>query len=223
MSGDTRFDAIAERLKENQSKKKQLSGVSAEAKGKVLIVAGSTYVASEDMLIAYLLKQRKLAGKSLRLILAPHHLHEKNILRIVTKCADSGLKSVRLSEAGKNAWDVLVIDGFGFLAYLYPLADIAYVGGGFQGSVHSVIEAAVAGVPVITGPAIANSAEALDLARMNILRVAAKPDADEFAVHVEYLWKNRRSIGASMSRYFRERLGVSARIMHTVMDGLTKK
>lgn len=223
VSGDTRFDAIAERLKENEDKKKQLSAIAAQLKGKSVIVAGSSYEASEDMLIGFFAAQRKLGGKPLRLILAPHHLKETNILRIAQKCADSGLRARRLTQPGKAEWDVLVIDAFGLLAYLYPLADIAYIGGGFKGSVHSVIEAAIAGVPAVTGPAIANSAEALDLARAGILCVAQKADAHEFAGHVEYLWKNRHRLGASMALYFRQRLGVSGRIMHTVMDELTKK
>lgn len=223
VAGDTRFDAIAGRLKENSDKKKQLSAIAAGLKGGVVFVAGSTYAASENMLIAYAAGKKKVAAKSIRLILAPHHLKYENIFRILKTCRDASLRPVRLSEAGKKEWDVLVVDGFGLLAYLYPLADIAYIGGGFQGSVHSVIEAAIAGVPAITGPAIANSAEALDLAQRKILRVMQRPDADEFAGHVDYLWKNRKRIGAGMAQYFRQRLGVSGRIMHTVMDELTKK
>lgn len=88
---------------------------------------------------------------------------------------------------------------------------------------HSVIEAAIAGVPALTGPAITNSAEAMDLARAGVLRVAQRADALEFAGHVEYMWKNRQEIGESMSAYFRERLGVSGRIMHTVMDDILRK
>ena len=223
VSGDTRFDAIAERLKENKGKREQLSAISTQLKGKAVIVAGSTYEASENMLIGFFTAQRKLGGKPLRLILAPHHLKEENILRILQKCSDSGLRAARLTQPGKAEWDVLIIDGFGLLAYLYPLADIAYIGGGFQGSVHSVIEAAIAGVPALTGPAITNSAEAMDLAHAGVLRVAQRADALEFASHVEYMWKNRQEIGESMSAYFRERLGVSGRIMHTVMDDILRK
>ncbi len=223
VAGDTRFDAIAERLKESKGEKKHLAAISTQLRGKTVIVGGSTYAASEGMLIDFLLTQRKLGGKSLRVILAPHHLKEENILRILKKCSDAGLRSARLSAGGKAEWDLLVVDRFGLLAYLYPLADVAYIGGGFQGSVHSVIEAAIAGVPSITGPAIANSAEATDLARAGVLRVAQNAEANEFAGHVEYLWKNRRAVGASMSAYFRERLGVGERIMHTVVDELTDK
>lgn len=223
VAGDTRFDAIAERLKENQDKKKQLSAISARLSGCVVIVGGSTYAASEEMLIAFTATRRKLAGKNIRLILAPHHLKEENILRVLKNCTDAGLSAARLSAGVKKDWDVLVADGFGLLAYLYPLADLAYVGGGFKGSVHSVIEAAIAGVPTVTGPAISNSAEALDLAKMQILRVVQKPDAEEFAAHVEYLWKNRTEIGRRMADYFRQRLGVSNRIMHTVMDDILRK
>jgi len=89
--------------------------------------------------------------------------------------------------------------------------------------VHSVIEAAVAGVPVITGPAIANSAEALELHSLQLLQILPAPDAAAFAGCVDYVWKNRTAIGKKTAAYFRERLGVSNEIMHTVMDDISEK
>ena len=56
--------------------------------------------------------------------------------------------------------DVLVIDAVGFLAKLYLLGDIAFVGGSFHGSVHNVMEPAAMGKPVVFGPTIHNSYEA---------------------------------------------------------------
>jgi len=48
---------------------------------------------------------------------------------------------------------VIVVDRVGTLADLYALADIAFVGGGFhRAGLHSVLEPAVFGIPVIVGP-----------------------------------------------------------------------
>lgn len=221
--GDTRFDAIAARLAENREREKQLSPLRRALANSTVIVGGSTYATSAAMLIGYAAANRKLGGRNLKIILAPHHLREEKLAAVEALCNANALRSARFSRAGKTEWDVLIIDGFGLLPYLYPLAQIAYVGGGFEGSVHSVIEAAIAGIPVITGPAIHNSAEALDLSRENLLHVMAQPDSAALAEAVEYLWKNRKKLGAGMKSYFRERLGVSNEIVHTVMDDISEK
>ena len=51
------------------------------------------------------------------------------------------------SEADVLVTDVLIIDKMGLLAKLYGLADIAFVGGSFRGSVHNVMEPAALGRP----------------------------------------------------------------------------
>ena len=55
------------------------------------------------------------------------------------------------------------MDTVGVLAEAYRLGDVAYVGGGFTTGVHSVIEPAIAGMPVLFGPMHTNSFEALQL------------------------------------------------------------
>ena len=53
------------------------------------------------------------------------------------------------------------------LARLYSYAKICYVGGGFgDDGVHNVLEAAVYGKPVITGPVIEKYIEVLELAEV---------------------------------------------------------
>ena len=45
------------------------------------------------------------------------------------------------------------MDQYGILGYIYALADAAYVGGGFHGAgLHSMLEPAAFGVPVLIGP-----------------------------------------------------------------------
>ena len=60
----------------------------------------------------------------------------------------------------RNA-DLIIVDRVGVLGDLYALADMAFVGGGFHGAgLHSVLEPAAFGVPVVFGPRIDNSREA---------------------------------------------------------------
>ncbi len=48
---------------------------------------------------------------------------------------------------------MILVDGVGLLGDLYALADVAFVGGGFHSAgLHSVLEPAAFGVPVLFGP-----------------------------------------------------------------------
>jgi 3-deoxy-D-manno-octulosonic-acid transferase len=54
-----------------------------------------------------------------------------------------------------------VVDRVGVLGDLYALADVAYVGGGFHSAgLHSVIEPAAFGAPVLFGPRCTDSRDA---------------------------------------------------------------
>jgi 3-deoxy-D-manno-octulosonic-acid transferase len=56
---------------------------------------------------------------------------------------------------------VVVVDRVGVLGDLYAIADVAFVGGGFHAAgLHSVLEPAAFGAPVVFGPRHANSREA---------------------------------------------------------------
>ncbi|HEX2167029.1 MAG TPA: glycosyltransferase N-terminal domain-containing protein [Longimicrobiales bacterium] len=68
-----------------------------------------------------------------------------------------------LADAADGALnvDAVVVDRVGVLADLYAIADVAYVGGGFGTSgLHSVVEPAALGVPVVYGPRHGNAREA---------------------------------------------------------------
>jgi 3-deoxy-D-manno-octulosonic-acid transferase len=66
-----------------------------------------------------------------------------------------------LGYTGFTEADVVLVDRVGVLGDLYALADVAYVGGGFHSAgLHSVLEPAAFGVPVLFGPRFANSRDA---------------------------------------------------------------
>ena len=69
--------------------------------------------------------------------------------------------------------DLILLDKVGYLADFYRLADGAFVGGSFKAKVHSVMEPLCCAIPIITGPYIYNSPEAMQYHQiiMNDLRV----------------------------------------------------
>jgi 3-deoxy-D-manno-octulosonic-acid transferase len=96
-----------------------------------------------------------------RLIIAPHEPTEAHLGPVERWAADARLQCARLSAPTAPGADVVVVDRVGVLGDLYALADAAYVGGGFHAAgLHSVLEPAAFGVPVLFGPRFANSRDA---------------------------------------------------------------
>jgi len=115
-----------------------------------------------------------------RLLIAPHEPTAAHCAPIERWASDAGLSLRRVShmtaEAATGAphddpaplpapardeIDVVLIDRVGILGDLYALADVAFVGGGFHAAgLHSVIEPAAFGVPVLFGPRYDMSREA---------------------------------------------------------------
>ncbi len=153
MTGDTRYDSVAERAERFDRTREPFSRV---ATGDVTftIVAGSTWPADEAVVLpafAELLAQVPLA----RLVLAPHEPNPDHLSGIAERAQALGLpRPVRLSQLEHAApGPVVVVDRVGVLADLYAVADVAFVGGGFhRAGLHSVLEPAVFGVPVTVGP-----------------------------------------------------------------------
>lgn len=77
----------------------------------------------------------------------------------------------RLSEMPDRPFSsgTFLIDRVGFLAELYQLAPLAFLGGGLSHGTHNVLEPAAVGSAIVTGPKIANSPEALALEKQGAL------------------------------------------------------
>jgi 3-deoxy-D-manno-octulosonic-acid transferase len=72
----------------------------------------------------------------------------------------------RLDDPRSSDADIVVIDRVGVLGELYALADMAFVGGGFHSAgLHSVLEPAAFGAPVLFGPRHDNSRDAALIAQ----------------------------------------------------------
>jgi 3-deoxy-D-manno-octulosonic-acid transferase len=138
------------------------------------LVAGSTWPPDEARLLPAFAAARAESGPGAgpRLVLVPHEPTESHLRETERRIRAHGLRSVRLGElegsgAGASArtrTDVLLVDRVGVLGDLYALADLAWVGGGFgSDGIHSVLEPASFGVPLLFGPRHANAREAAEL------------------------------------------------------------
>jgi 3-deoxy-D-manno-octulosonic-acid transferase len=100
------------------------------------------------------------------LIIAPHEPTLDHVGRIVDWAQRTGITAARLDDSRASEADIVVIDRVGLLGELYALADIAFVGGGFHSAgLHSVLEPAAFGAPVLFGPRFDGSRDAALLAQ----------------------------------------------------------
>jgi 3-deoxy-D-manno-octulosonic-acid transferase len=158
-AGDPRFDQVFERQLKSDDRAAKLKPLFRE---KPVLVAGSVWEQDEAVLLPSWLPLRK----NLSLVLVPHKVDRPNIDRIMAGLRERNLDAVTISTMGASfdpASQVLVVDQTGYLAELYTIASIAYVGGAFGINVHNTIEPAAHGIPVLFGPNYGKSPEAGDL------------------------------------------------------------
>lgn len=165
VTGDARFDQVLRRAAAVDRSSALLRALGAPAAP--LLVAGSTWGADERLLIQALAP--RLRSGELRMVIAPHEPSEAHLGALEASLAAADLGHQRISamsaESGVADGRVLIVDGVGMLADLYAAAHHAYVGGGFgSAGLHSVVEPAAHGVPVLFGPRHGNATEAAELA-----------------------------------------------------------
>jgi 3-deoxy-D-manno-octulosonic-acid transferase len=163
ITGDTRYDQVWARAGAIGAREPLLAPLRA---ARPTLVAGSTWPADErELLPAWMAVRARMPGA--RLIVAPHEPTTAHLAPIESWAREHGLRLARTSAPlGAADADVLLVDGVGTLGDLYALADVAYVGGGFHDAgLHSVLEPAAFGVPVLFGTQHANSRDAALLER----------------------------------------------------------
>jgi 3-deoxy-D-manno-octulosonic-acid transferase len=156
ITGDPRFDSAADRVRAIAPDEPLL----AACRGGPTLVAGSTWPEDEEPLLrAY--GAVRAARPDARLILVPHEPTPGHLARLDELARASGLEAPARLGGSTPAAAFLVVDRVGVLATLYAGATIAYVGGGYGGAgLHSVVEPAACGVPVLFGPRWRSSRDA---------------------------------------------------------------
>jgi 3-deoxy-D-manno-octulosonic-acid transferase len=161
VTGDTRYDQVwlrAQRVDRSSPMLQRLRD------GRTTIVAGSTWPSDEAALLPAFEAVRKSGG--IRLIIAPHEPTADHVSRLIEWAKRAKLNVSRLDEASQSSADVVVIDRIGVLGEIYSVADVAFVGGGFHSAgLHSVLEPAAFGTPVLFGSRFENSRDAALLAQ----------------------------------------------------------
>ena len=155
VGGDTRMDQVLKNKKSAINEKAIVNQFKSD-----VIVYGSVW--EEDMPIIH--EFIRIYPKHNH-ILFPHILDESHINYFLNNIENSGtIKSVNEASEG-----ISIVTSMGQLKYAYQYAAIAYVGGGFGGGIHNILEAAVYGIPTLFGPDYEKSAEAIDLVEKELV------------------------------------------------------
>ena len=158
VTGDTRFDQVWARAQRGA-----VPLVQGLRSARPTLVAGSTWPSDEEHLLdAWVTVRDKIPDA--RLIIAPHETSSGHLRSIERWAREHALRVALIDTQGARDADVILIDRYGVLGDLYALADVAYVGGGFHSAgLHSILEPAAFGAPVVFGPRHERSREATKL------------------------------------------------------------
>lgn len=143
VTGDTRFDRVIEN-KKNVTPDSALEGFLA---GRKAFIIGSSWPEDEQVLVTFIRKYTLEAP----VIIAPHDISESHLQQIEARFDNQIMRLSQIETTEINV-NILLIDCIGKLANAYSYGSFAYVGGGFSGSLHNILEPAVFGLPVIFGP-----------------------------------------------------------------------
>ncbi len=179
VTGDTRYEQVHRRAMSVESEKELFSGQTTFTRP--IFIAGSTYADDEKVVLkAYQILRDDVPARLPHLILVPHEPTPERIEAITSALNQRNFSyryfSKLTSDTNLADVDVLIVDVVGMLAKLYYLADIAFVGGSFHGSVHNVMEPAAMAKPVLLGPTIQNSHEATLLLEKGAAKLVHKPE-----------------------------------------------
>ena len=217
VAGDTRFDRVSRLSEQSEALPKEIQGIlTAFSSEKPLFVGGSVW--PEDMSILGVALEK--TAHNIKFVLAPHKVDKASVetilqvLPIQLQKQSAWLSKTNPQEASEAS--VLIVDRIGILNQVYPLAQMAYVGGGFKTGLHNTLEAAVYGIPLAIGPNFNKFKEAKDLVALGGIQVInTTENATQFlelAVEKPYI----EQIKGIQTSYISAQLGATSKIMSQI-------
>ena len=206
LAGDTRFDRVAQVA----SAKKNIPIAHAFKAGKPLLVVGSAWPEDMAVLIPFL----NTFDKALKVIIAPHEIHDDEIERWRAQLTKPSVRFSQANETSVTQANTLFIDNVGMLSSLYQYGEFAYIGGAFKQGLHNILEAATFGMPLFFGPEYSKFQEAIDLVNEG----AAFPVSNtaELVETFIKLYADPSKAAHTSSKYVQRNVGATAKVMNVV-------
>lgn len=183
-----------------------------------VMVCGSTWPLDEKLLAGFADSE-----KHIKLIIAPHDLSEKHLSQMEKIFAayklafSTGRKSAQYPL--EKDTQILIWDQMGTLKYIYRYADVTYVGGGFTGKLHNILEPAAYFKPIVIGPKNKRFPEAAILKKLGLLKMI---DCDHIEMKhaVEALGhqKNQQKAEKEVKNYFFSKRNAAKVILNGIKE-----
>ena len=221
--GDTRFDTVLFEAKTST----EVEILNSLGSNEHVFVAGSTWPYAENIIIKTWKDIKEKYNNSF-LVIVPHEVDAEHVYKIESICQENDLKSITFSELTSKEdilrYDCLIIDIVGILAKAYRYANISYVGGGFSKyGLHSVIEPAVFGIPVLFGPNLYKSPEAQEMKYLDC-GMDFTTSAELFRA-IDVLWSDRdlySKICNLSIEFINSHKGATERIVDIITGNISK-
>jgi 3-deoxy-D-manno-octulosonic-acid transferase len=204
ITGDTRFDRVIEN-KKNLVKNEILEQFSNDEK---TLILGSTWLVDEKLILPIINQE----SWNQKVIIAPHDISENHISEILKLLQTPYIRYSNLEKGGKyNNEKVLILDTIGHLATAYSYGELAYVGGGFTGNLHNILEPAVFGLPVIFGPKHSRFPEGEMFINEGIgFSISSET---EFQEKYFFILKNLADLKSKSEKFIQKQTGASEKII----------
>nr|WP_314560589.1 glycosyltransferase N-terminal domain-containing protein [uncultured Capnocytophaga sp.] len=214
VSGDTRFDRVAEILERDN----HLDFIQQFKGNSLCVVFGSSWPADEDIYLQYI----NTCKENVKFIIAPHNINPVEIAVLKNNKQKLDCSVALFSEKDSlnlADYEVLIIDTIGILTKVYSYADIAYVGGGMGTTgLHNVLEPAVFGIPVIIGKNYDKFNEAKELVALG--GISSVNSKETFAKVMNSLINSedeRNNIGRINQQYIANKQGATQSFLNKVI------
>ncbi len=201
LSGDTRLD----RVYSNSLTPLPLPLIKLFKANKKIIVLGSSWQKEEEIIAEYI----KSCKKDYKFIIAPHNINKNHIQNIKKLLSDNFICYAEAKKENIAFYKILIIDNIGILANIYQYTDIAFIGGGFTGSLHNILEPASFANVVLFGKKHSKFHEADELIKLNAAFNIA--DTDDLIAIINHLEVDDNLDKAKMNakNYIKNGIGAS--------------
>lgn len=153
-----------------------------------LLILGSSWPQEEELLFEMIQLEQKKASK---ILIAPHDLSRAHLGQLKERFPDALFYSQLEKDPTTLNKDqrIMILDTIGHLSAAYQYGSMAFVGGGFSGSLHNILEPLAYGLPVLFGPKHQKFPEAQQFLDLGFAKEVA--NAKDLELAVNHLMENQ--------------------------------
>jgi 3-deoxy-D-manno-octulosonic-acid transferase len=207
--GDPRFDKVL-MLRDSLKTMPENSTLSSFLRGQKAIIVGSAWKEEARIILEY-----AKDVPTQKIIIAPHDISLKNCESILNLCDGKAQFYTKYKHQIDSS--ILILDTIGHLSSAYNYAKLAFIGGGFSGKLHNILEPAVFGLPIIFGPKYSRFPEAEGFLSKGFAK--SIHTSQEFIAACNILLEEEQELESKIKLFVEDQKGAAMRIVsHSIFN-----